>query len=143
MTKGMFDLARQRGTSGKLGQLNPLGRYGVPIGTVFTHGHLHAFTVYLEVAHMALFLASGKTQVLCKQHSGTEQDAFDRRVQLYQRTEYRSGRRLVGFSSSHSRACSLIYLAIAMLVYLGSIFRFIHTLAEFIIDHSPSESIST
>ncbi|KAI6135698.1 hypothetical protein EV401DRAFT_2094888 [Pisolithus croceorrhizus] len=42
MTKDMFDFARQRGTGGKLGQLNPLGRYGVP----------------QEIAQMALFLAS-------------------------------------------------------------------------------------
>ncbi|KAF8840509.1 NAD(P)-binding protein [Paxillus ammoniavirescens] len=42
MTKSMFDTARQRGTSSKIGQLNPMGRYGVA----------------QEIAQMALFLAS-------------------------------------------------------------------------------------
>jgi len=34
MTKDVFDLARQRGSGGKLGQLNPLGRYGLPQGMI-------------------------------------------------------------------------------------------------------------
>jgi len=42
MTKPMFDFARARGSEKKIGQLNPLKRYGLPI----------------EIAHMALFLAS-------------------------------------------------------------------------------------
>jgi len=42
MTKPIFDQSRARGTEGKIGQLNPLNRYGVPN----------------EIAHMALFLAS-------------------------------------------------------------------------------------
>ena len=42
MTKPIFDYARAKGTEGKIGQLNPLRRYGVPD----------------EIAHMALFLAS-------------------------------------------------------------------------------------
>jgi NAD(P)-dependent dehydrogenase (short-subunit alcohol dehydrogenase family) len=42
MTKPIFDNARARGTEGKIGQLNPLKRNGVPE----------------EIAHMALFLAS-------------------------------------------------------------------------------------
>ena len=42
MTKPIFDGARARGNEGKIGQLNPLGRYGVPD----------------EIAHAALFLAS-------------------------------------------------------------------------------------
>ena len=42
MTKPIFDIARDRGSEHKLGQLNPLQRYGVPS----------------EIAHAALFLAS-------------------------------------------------------------------------------------
>ncbi|TFK73974.1 NAD(P)-binding protein [Pluteus cervinus] len=42
MTGATFDHARQRGTAGKLGQLNPLGRYGIAE----------------EIAQVALFLAS-------------------------------------------------------------------------------------
>lgn len=34
MTVGTFDYARQRGTAGRLGQLNPLGRFGVAEGKV-------------------------------------------------------------------------------------------------------------
>ncbi|KAJ8696728.1 hypothetical protein PTI98_006574 [Pleurotus ostreatus] len=43
MSAATFDYARSRGTDGKIGQLNPLGRYGVPE----------------EIAKAALFLASG------------------------------------------------------------------------------------
>ena len=32
MTGSTFEYARQRGSEGKIGQLNPLGRYGVPEG---------------------------------------------------------------------------------------------------------------
>ncbi len=32
MSAATFDYARSRGTDGKIGQLNPLGRYGVPEG---------------------------------------------------------------------------------------------------------------
>ena len=42
MTKPIFDRARERGTEAKIGQLNPLKRYGVPE----------------EIARTALFLAS-------------------------------------------------------------------------------------
>ena len=42
MTRPIFDAARERGTDGKIGQLNPLKRYGLPS----------------EIAGMALFLAS-------------------------------------------------------------------------------------
>ena len=42
MTKPIFDASRAKGTEGKIGQLNPLTRYGVPE----------------EIAHAGLFLAS-------------------------------------------------------------------------------------
>lgn len=32
MTDATFEYARKRGTAGKIGQLNPLGRYGIPEG---------------------------------------------------------------------------------------------------------------
>jgi NAD(P)-dependent dehydrogenase (short-subunit alcohol dehydrogenase family) len=42
MTKPLFDRARERGTADRIGQLNPLQRYGAPD----------------EIAATALFLAS-------------------------------------------------------------------------------------
>ena len=45
MTKPIFDAARERGTAGKIGQLNPLQRAGAPE----------------EIAAMALFLASDES----------------------------------------------------------------------------------
>lgn len=33
MTNDMFTYARSRGNEAKIGQLNPLGRYGLPLGT--------------------------------------------------------------------------------------------------------------
>jgi NAD(P)-dependent dehydrogenase (short-subunit alcohol dehydrogenase family) len=52
MTKPIFDHAKQRGTEGKIGQLNPLKRYGVPE----------------EIANMALFLASDEASYVNGQH---------------------------------------------------------------------------
>lgn len=34
MTSDTFEYARQRGTGAKIGQLNPLGRFGVPEGKI-------------------------------------------------------------------------------------------------------------
>lgn len=45
MTKDMFEFARQRGRESKIGQLNPMGRFGVA----------------QEIAHMTLFLASDES----------------------------------------------------------------------------------
>lgn len=43
MTAPLFDQASERGTKDKVGQLNPLGRYGVPEGTP----HL----LYMKLSH--------------------------------------------------------------------------------------------
>jgi len=45
MTKPIFEAARERGTQGKIGQVNPLQRAGSPA----------------EIAAMALFLASDES----------------------------------------------------------------------------------
>jgi NAD(P)-dependent dehydrogenase (short-subunit alcohol dehydrogenase family) len=42
MTAGLFSMVRTRGTTGKVGQLAPLGRFGIPE----------------EIANAAVFLAS-------------------------------------------------------------------------------------
>ena len=36
MTGDTFEYARSRGTAGKIGQLNPLGRYGIAEGRLLT-----------------------------------------------------------------------------------------------------------
>ncbi len=52
MTKPIFDYAKQRGTEDKIGQLNPLKRYGHPE----------------EIANTALFLASDEASYVNGQH---------------------------------------------------------------------------
>jgi len=63
MTGATFDYARQRGTVGKIGQLNPLGRFGVAEGmTIRNSKHYSTNNIKPpEIANAALFLASGST----------------------------------------------------------------------------------
>ena len=42
MTSAVFDYARSRGNEAKIGQLNPLARYGLPEGTSAVFERLHA-----------------------------------------------------------------------------------------------------
>lgn len=62
MTKDMFDFARQRGKRSKIGQLNPMGRFGVAQGIVPACSTMCASSSshFAEIAQMTLFLASGK-----------------------------------------------------------------------------------
>lgn len=63
MTSPIFDQARKRGAEDKVGQLNPMGRYGVAEGasrlrpTVSCYQYLYPLTV--EIANAVLFLSSG------------------------------------------------------------------------------------
>jgi NAD(P)-dependent dehydrogenase (short-subunit alcohol dehydrogenase family) len=60
MTTATFDYARKRGTAGKIGQLNPLGRFGVPEGTAAPYPLRHCPESHIpEIANVAAFLASG------------------------------------------------------------------------------------
>ena len=43
MTTDTFDYARQRGSAGKIGQLNPLGRFGVPQGIYISSDYRLSF----------------------------------------------------------------------------------------------------
>jgi NAD(P)-dependent dehydrogenase (short-subunit alcohol dehydrogenase family) len=64
MTDFTFKYARQHGTVGKIGELNPLGRYGVPEGMILLNlvKHYCINNIKLpEIANAALFLASGST----------------------------------------------------------------------------------
>jgi NAD(P)-dependent dehydrogenase (short-subunit alcohol dehydrogenase family) len=65
MTTITFDAARKRGTAGKIGQLNPLGRYGVAEGLWLPVTCTSAINAQVtsEVAQVSLFLASGKCHV--------------------------------------------------------------------------------
>ena len=64
MTEYQFKGARQRGTEAKIGQLNPLGRYGVAEGgRVVNFSSSYINPVSSEIAQAALFLASGKQPI--------------------------------------------------------------------------------
>ncbi|KZO93103.1 3-oxoacyl-reductase [Calocera viscosa TUFC12733] len=59
MTTTTFDYARSRGSAAKLGQLNPMGRYGISEGEQFVAVAYSALADDgAEIAQMALFLAS-------------------------------------------------------------------------------------
>ena len=61
MTQVQFEYARGRGTEHKIGQLNPLGRYGISAGmSILTRADLQGVNINLiaEIANAVLFLAS-------------------------------------------------------------------------------------
>jgi hypothetical protein len=60
MTEVTFDFARSRGTDQKIGQLNPLGRYGVAPGEFAVGTLVSGGSPSIELATVALFLASGR-----------------------------------------------------------------------------------
>lgn len=55
MTSDTFEYAKMRGSQGKIGQLNPLGRWAVSE----------------EIGQMALFLASGEPRIFSARFLGT------------------------------------------------------------------------
>lgn len=60
MTTAVFQYARQKGAGSKIGQLNPLGRYGIADGTARFPCSLRVFdTIRAEIANVVTFLASG------------------------------------------------------------------------------------
>lgn len=79
MTTFTFEYARQRGSASKIGQLNPLGRFGVAEGIVTP-----LILVFdapdddgAEIANAVLFLASGMKALLLGRsdaHSGINSD---------------------------------------------------------------------
>lgn len=88
MTSRMFEYAAARGTTSKIGQLNPQGRYGVAQGT---------FSLFLsQLAKMLKGPVAGRDR---------EHGALPRvgRIELRQRPELRCRRWLVGFTSGRSR----------------------------------------
>lgn len=65
MTSVTFEYARKRGSEGKIGQLNALGRFGIAQGLWIYHFKMYFFADFgilsaIEIANAALFLASGK-----------------------------------------------------------------------------------
>jgi NAD(P)-dependent dehydrogenase (short-subunit alcohol dehydrogenase family) len=65
MMRETFEYARQRGTAGKLGQLNPLARFGVAEGTssVYNNQIMCLSKRNVEIAQVAVFLASGESTI--------------------------------------------------------------------------------
>lgn len=62
MTTDTFEYARSRGADAKIGQLNPLGRFGVAEGgNPLTFINLIGLNASTEIAQAALFLASGES----------------------------------------------------------------------------------
>ena len=64
MTADMFTFARARGNEAKIGQLNPLGRYGLPQGVLSHFFQLRGVAQdveHAEIANVALFLASDES----------------------------------------------------------------------------------
>jgi hypothetical protein len=68
MTEFAFEYARNHGTIDKVGQLNPLGRFGIPEGASPPAHSMHysdfGIETDAEIAQVALFFASGGSDLL-------------------------------------------------------------------------------
>ncbi len=56
MTEATFEYARQRGSGGKIGQLNPLGRFGIAEGISFDSCSVHCLTLPQKLHKWSSFL---------------------------------------------------------------------------------------
>jgi hypothetical protein len=64
MTEPLFEHARERGTTAKIGQLNPMGRPGLVEGECFLSKVKCVTNAIAEMARASLFLASGESSLM-------------------------------------------------------------------------------
>ena len=118
MTEATFSYAANRGTSNRIGQLNPMGRYGIPEGTSLTQhahlirprAHIHFSPNRAQKSLIWLFSLHLVSVVLVTPRSSTAAHCVycDRRIQLRQWAELRCRRRFVVIPPGGTRQMGLI-----------------------------------